>query len=152
MFFVGDTMGVRNEVCKILSCNDNVYNWRANFFSSWWSLIWEVAGFRSSSQALKKSLKTWKLKLSEMVEGRSGQVRNVPADFRKGLRTKIDRYMSATELPVAVKIRVCGDNCSFLWKLEFRDKMTANVPKCWDFIALQKKLLLDGGLDSYTAN
>ena len=80
-----------------------------------------------SSQALKKSLKTWKLKLLEIVEGRSVQVRNVPADFQKDLTTKIDRYMSATALPVSVKIRVYGYNCLLLWKLDFRDKMNATV-------------------------
>ena len=26
IFFVGDTMGVKNEPCEILSCSDNFYN------------------------------------------------------------------------------------------------------------------------------
>ena len=30
-----------------------------------------------------------------MIAKRSGQVRNVPADFLKGIRTKIDRYIGA---------------------------------------------------------
>ena len=35
------------------------------------------------------------------------------------------------------RTRQCSYNCSFLWKLEFRDKMTASVPK-WLRILAQK--------------
>ena len=44
---------------------------------------------------IKKESKNSKIKLSEMIGGRSQQVRNVPTDFPKGLRTQIRRYISA---------------------------------------------------------
>ena len=112
-------MGVKNEPCEILSCSDNFYNWRTNFFSSWWSLICEVAGSESSYPALKKALKTQDWKLSEMVVGRSGQVRNVPADFLKAFRVKIEWYRKFTRQELeSVAIP------------KFRAKMNASVPKC----------------------
>ena len=40
-------------------------------------------------------LKTRKSKLREMVRRRSGEVRNVPTDFPKGLETQIGRYIAA---------------------------------------------------------
>ena len=125
-------MGVRNKPCEILSCSDNFYNRRTNFFSSWWSLICEVAGSESSYPALKKALKTQDWKLSEMVVGRSGQVRNVPADFLKAFRVKIEWYRKFTrqELESVAIIVHYYENLSF-------------VPK-WTQVSRSVNLIADG--------